>query len=51
MIEGVARDVLRQYFRVLKKDPSIQKPQPVLDAEELLGEEVVNEIKEVIDNE
>jgi hypothetical protein len=51
MLEAVARDVLRQYFKVLKKDPNISKPEVVVQAEEILGEELVNEIKEVINNE
>ena len=51
MMDGVARDILRQWFRVLKKDPSVNKPAAVSEAEEYLEEEVVNEIKELIDNE
>lgn len=51
MTEAIARDVLRQYFRVLKKDPNIEKPQTVIDAEEILGKELVNDIKKIVDNE
>jgi hypothetical protein len=50
MIEAVARDILSQYFKVLKKDPIIKKSQAVEEAELLLGEEVVQEIKNSIDN-
>lgn len=45
MLEGAARDVLVQYFKVLKLNPSTEKPGAVLEAEELLGDEVVQEIK------
>lgn len=51
MMDGVARDILRQWFKVLKKDPSVNKPAAVTNAEEHLGEEIVNEIKESINNE
>jgi hypothetical protein len=50
MIEAVARDILSQYFKVLKKDPTIKKSQAVEEAELLLGEEIVQEIKNSIDN-
>lgn len=48
MIEAVARDILRQYFKVLKKDPSVSKPEAVEEAEQILGDEVVQEIKDSI---
>lgn len=51
MTPGLARDILRQYFRVLKKDSDIEKPQPVVEAEEMLGEEVTQEIREMVENE
>lgn len=50
MIEAVARDILSQYFKVLKKDPSIKKSQVVVEAEQLLGEEIVQEIQESVNS-
>ncbi len=51
MIEAVARDIVRQWFKVLKKDPRVLKTSIVEEAEELLGSEFVNEIREEILNE
>jgi hypothetical protein len=45
MLEGSARDTLFHNFKVLKLDPSVENPGAVLEAEEFLGDEVVQEIK------
>lgn len=51
MIEAVARDIVRQWFKVFKKDPRVMKTSVVEEAEQLLGPELVNEIREDILNE
>lgn len=49
MQEAVARDILVQYFKVIKKDlEAVQKPDAVKQAEDILGPEVVQEIRESI---
>lgn len=50
MIHAIAREIVSQYFKVLKKDPNVQKPEAVSQAESVLGEELVNKIKEQINN-
>jgi len=50
MIEAIARDILSQYFKVLKKDPTVKKSQVVEEAELLLGEEIVQEIQKSVNN-
>jgi len=43
---AIACDIVKQYLKVLQKDPNVKKPKAVLEAEELLGEDFIEEIKE-----
>ena len=43
---AIACDIIKQYLKVLKKDPNIKKPKAVSEAEEFLGEDFIEEIKE-----
>lgn len=40
----MAMDIVTQYLKVLKKDPTAKKPEIVQKAEEALGEELVQEL-------
>lgn len=40
----MALDIVIQYLKVLKKDPTAKKPEIVQKAEEMLGEDVVQEL-------
>ena len=43
---AIACDIVKQYLKVLQKNPNVKKPKTVADAEEFLGEDFVEEIKE-----
>jgi hypothetical protein len=41
---AIACDIVKQYLKVLEKNPDIKKPKADLEAEEFLGDDFVEEI-------